>query len=219
MSGRRSGRRADAERNRAAIIDAAGTALAGEPGMPTMHIARAAGVGRVTLYSHFPSRERLLRSVLDHALAEADARLATIDVDAATEGDGTDPRADVVLGQVLRVAWQNLNRLRRVRDAVVHELGPQQVRSAHERIFRRVEQLIVQGQRQCLFRSDLPAAWLASMLYALIHGAADEANAGTVPVETVPDLLVATAFAALGAPGATQPGGGESVSGSGRPGS
>jgi AcrR family transcriptional regulator len=216
MSGSRPARRADAERNRAAIIEAAGAALADDPGTPTMHIARAAGVGRVTLYSHFPSRERLLRAVLDHVLAEADARLATIGVDGA-EGTGADRRADAVLGQVLRVAWQNLNRLRRVRDAVLQELGPRQVRSAHDRIFRRVEQLIVQGQRQRLFRADLPAAWLASMLYALIHGAADEADAGRVPVETVPDLLVATALAALGAPDASQSGGGESVTVSGRP--
>jgi AcrR family transcriptional regulator len=55
------GRRADAERNRAAIITAA-TAVFAERGgdVDVREIARRSGVGMGTLYRHFPSKEDLL---------------------------------------------------------------------------------------------------------------------------------------------------------------
>ena len=60
------GRRADAERNRAAIITAA-TAVFAEHGaeVDVREIARRSGVGMGTLYRHFPSKEDLLRLSLE----------------------------------------------------------------------------------------------------------------------------------------------------------
>ncbi|GLY19573.1 TetR family transcriptional regulator [Kineosporia sp. NBRC 101677] len=59
-------RRADAERNRAAII-AAATAVFAEHGadVDVREIARRSGVGMGTLYRHFPSKEDLLRLSLE----------------------------------------------------------------------------------------------------------------------------------------------------------
>ncbi|WP_432492461.1 TetR/AcrR family transcriptional regulator [Kineococcus gypseus] len=75
------GRRADAERNRAAII-AAATAVFAERGgeVDVREIARRSGVGMGTLYRHFPSKEDLLRSSLEQEftawLTEAHERAA-----------------------------------------------------------------------------------------------------------------------------------------------
>ncbi|PZG15983.1 TetR/AcrR family transcriptional regulator [Nonomuraea aridisoli] len=52
-------RRADAERNIAAILDAATRLISADPTVSVADIAKAAGVGRVTLYGHFPSRKAL----------------------------------------------------------------------------------------------------------------------------------------------------------------
>src|SRR4051794_16025842 len=60
-------RRADAERNAAAIVTAATGRFADAPDANMRACARAAGVGRVTLYSPFPSREDLIRAVLEQA--------------------------------------------------------------------------------------------------------------------------------------------------------
>jgi AcrR family transcriptional regulator len=62
--------RADAARNRRAIIDAAGE-LYGQRGLDTPFddIARHAGVGNATLYRHFPSRCALLAAVFSDTLA------------------------------------------------------------------------------------------------------------------------------------------------------
>ena len=62
----RPGRRADAERNRAAIIKAAGGVFAEcGGGVDVREIARRSGVGMGTLYRHFPTKEELLATVLE----------------------------------------------------------------------------------------------------------------------------------------------------------
>ena len=62
----RPGRRADAERNRAAIIEAAGEVFAEcGGGVDVREIARRSGVGMGTLYRHFPTKEKLLATVLE----------------------------------------------------------------------------------------------------------------------------------------------------------
>jgi AcrR family transcriptional regulator len=76
--------RADAARNRRAIIDAAGE-LYGQRGLDTPFddIARRAGVGNATLYRHFPTRCALLGAVFSDTLARvvtaADDALAITD--------------------------------------------------------------------------------------------------------------------------------------------
>ena len=56
-------RRADAEQNRSAIIEAAGQALAVDGAVSLNAIAKLAGVGNATLYRHFPTREALILEV------------------------------------------------------------------------------------------------------------------------------------------------------------
>lgn len=56
--------RADAEQNRAALLEAAKAAFADRgANAPLEDIARSAGVGIGTLYRHFPNREALLQEV------------------------------------------------------------------------------------------------------------------------------------------------------------
>jgi AcrR family transcriptional regulator len=62
--------RADAERNRARLLDAAKTAFASGRGPVTLdQIARDAEVGIGTLYRHFPTRETLVEALYRQELA------------------------------------------------------------------------------------------------------------------------------------------------------
>jgi AcrR family transcriptional regulator len=78
------GDRADARRNRARVLTAAGEAFA-EQGfeVPLGEIARRAGVGAGTVYRHFPSKQVLLEAVfaqqLDGLVASAERRMARSD--------------------------------------------------------------------------------------------------------------------------------------------
>ena len=63
--------RADAERNRARLLDAArATFAAGSAPVPLEQIAREAGVGIGTLYRHFPTREALVEALYRRELAD-----------------------------------------------------------------------------------------------------------------------------------------------------
>ncbi|MDO9352389.1 MAG: helix-turn-helix domain-containing protein [Solirubrobacteraceae bacterium] len=57
-------RRADAQRNRAQILDAASVALARDPTISLSEIAREAGVSRATVYRHFASVEEVQAAVM-----------------------------------------------------------------------------------------------------------------------------------------------------------
>ncbi|MFT7840302.1 helix-turn-helix domain-containing protein [Saccharothrix sp. BKS2] len=84
--------RADAERNRAAIIEAAAEVLAEQgSAVDVREIAQRSGVGMGTLYRHFPTKEDLLEEVLDReftawAGAAREAADTTDDPKAALEG-------------------------------------------------------------------------------------------------------------------------------------
>jgi AcrR family transcriptional regulator len=57
--------RADAVRNRARVLEAAGEAFAAEGlAVPLDEIARRAGVGAGTVYRHFPTKEALFEAVI-----------------------------------------------------------------------------------------------------------------------------------------------------------
>ncbi|MFC4326965.1 TetR/AcrR family transcriptional regulator [Streptomyces andamanensis] len=77
------GDRADARRNRARVLAAAGKAFA-ERGLdvPLGEIARRAGVGAGTVYRHFPSKQALLEAVfvqhLNDLVASGERRMARL---------------------------------------------------------------------------------------------------------------------------------------------
>jgi AcrR family transcriptional regulator len=63
--------RADAERNRARLLDAARAAFAaGSDAVPLEQIAKDADVGIGTLYRHFPTREALVEALYRRELAD-----------------------------------------------------------------------------------------------------------------------------------------------------
>jgi AcrR family transcriptional regulator len=152
-------------------------------------IARAAGVSRVTLYAHFPSREALLDAVLELAVTEANAALDT--------DDRSDLPAREALVRLLHSSWRILDRHGSLRAAVTQGLPETRVREQHERVLDRVRALIVRGQREGAFRTDLPRDWLVTVMYSLLHATADEVLAGRLDPGEAPDVLEATVLSAL----------------------
>jgi TetR/AcrR family transcriptional repressor of mexCD-oprJ operon len=179
-------RRADAERNIAAIVDAALELFTEHSDVSMTDVAKAAGVGRVTLYAHFPSREDLVEAVVDRVLTEAAALLRV-------DGFDTAP-ADVVLAQLARSAWRTLRRYQRLRAVASAALGDQRLRARHDQagFTDRLDELVARGQRDGTIRADLPAEWLIALYYSVMHAAADEVEAGWLAPAEVPDLLEAT---------------------------
>jgi AcrR family transcriptional regulator len=185
-------RRADAERNIAAILAAGTRLLSADPTASVADIAKAAGVGRVTLYGHFPSREALVDAVLDHAVGVAETVLADDSIDTAP--------APEAMAKLLRSSWEILDRHRRLFLAADRTLATEQIRKHHDRPLQRVERLIERGQRAGDFRTDLPLAWLVTTFFSIIHSAAQEREAGRLAAEEVEPVLIKTMLALLAEP-------------------
>jgi AcrR family transcriptional regulator len=161
-------RRADAQRSIAAIVRSAIRLFGERPDASMTDVARAAGVGRVTIYAHFPTREALIGAAIEHAVQEATEALAAAKLD---EGP-----ADEALVRLLRLSWPILDRHRGL-HAAAGALQPSHLRDQHLAQIRRIEDLIGRGQREGTFRTDLTATWLAAVAYNLIHAAAEEVSA------------------------------------------
>jgi len=189
-------RRADAERSIAAIVDAALLCLAEDPKVFMTDIARAAGVGRVTLYSHFPSREVLMDAVIDRTVAQATAAL---DAEVPDEG----PAAEA-LARLVRPAWRVLDRCRRLAAAAGPDLPSSRRQEVNDLVLGRVERLVARGQEEGAFRVDLPRAWLVTTIYSLLHAAAEEVDANRLTQKEAAAVLEATVLAALERPRAGQ---------------
>ncbi|HEU5156472.1 MAG TPA: TetR/AcrR family transcriptional regulator [Streptosporangiaceae bacterium] len=184
-------RRADAERNIEAILDAARACFRRGPAPSMTEIARTAGVGRVTLYGHFPSREALLEAVLERTLQQANAALESVDVDSGP--------ADEALARLIGSSWRIVDEHRNQLAAALEHLGPDRVRDRHADALARVERLIARGQAAGVFAQDVPLGWLVTTFYTLMHAAAQEADQGNLSPEIAPGVLTRTLLGALSA--------------------
>jgi len=195
MTGTRTGqpaKRADAQRNIDAITAAAVDCLSRDPEASVGEIAKAAGVGRVTLYGHFPSRADLVDAAFARAIEDGDALLRSVDLDG-------DPRK--ALTRLVDASWQLVNRFRALLLAAQHTLPPGRIQALHAGPADRMRRLVERGRADGVFRTDLPTSWLISTVQNVMHGAADEINAGRLDAADAGRYISATVLAALTAPG------------------
>jgi TetR/AcrR family transcriptional regulator, mexCD-oprJ operon repressor len=186
-AGTRTARRADAEQNTARILDAAAACLSRSTTASVGEIAQAAGLGRVTVYGHFPSREALVEATLARLLEQGETVLAGLDLTG-------DPRQ--ALRALIESSWRLIADAGAVLEAAQSALPPGRIRELHAKQAGRVEALIRRGQSEGSFRADLPATWLVSVLYHLLKGAAADVASGRLDPADAPRLIVATVLAA-----------------------
>jgi TetR/AcrR family transcriptional repressor of mexCD-oprJ operon len=180
--------RADAARNVDAILDAAERLLVADPSASMAAIAGAAGVGRVTVYARFASRAALVDAVFRRAVTQADAELRAVD----TDGDPTE-----ALVRLVTASWRIVERNRSLLAAAQGELAEGGIRGHHDRVLRRLTKVLARGQREGIFRDDLPRQWLVSVCYSLMHAAAEEVSRGRLKPDQAPTLILETLLAAI----------------------
>jgi AcrR family transcriptional regulator len=188
--------RADAQRNVAAILDAAQACLLQDPHATIAQIAQAAGVGRVTLYGHFATRADLVDSVFARVTEQANSILDPID----TSGEPV-----AALARLTAASWQVVHSFRGMLAAAESELPAERIRGHHDRHLDRLAELVARGQRAGAFRTDVPQQWLLSTAYGLMHTAAADCFEGRLDEQTARHAVVATILAAFTPPGATVP--------------
>ena len=188
MSAVTSPKRADARRNIEAIIEAATNLLAVDPDASVQDIAKAAGVGRVTLYGHFDSRTALINEVATRAIAQTEEALRDIDLD----GDPRDAMA-----RLIDATWLLTHRFGGVVVAAGQALPPEELRRAHEEPAARARALLERGRAEGRFRTDLPVEWQITTIQAVLHAASGAVHRKEISAADAPRLVNATILAAL----------------------
>ncbi|MFC4376348.1 TetR/AcrR family transcriptional regulator [Nocardia halotolerans] len=180
-------KRADARRNIAAILDAAQECLVADPDANISEIAKRAGVGRVTLYGHFPSRADLIDAVFTRAVTESDHILDAVDIDG-------DPGQ--ALGRLVAASWKIIDQFRALLLAAQNHIPSERIRAAHDRPLRRVRRIIENGRSAGVFRDDLPVSWMVAVYHSVTHTAATEISAGRLTDRNAATLITTTLLAA-----------------------
>ncbi|NGP07338.1 TetR/AcrR family transcriptional regulator [Rhodococcus sp. 14C212] len=164
-------RRADAQRSRASILDAAIEVLNTEPDASVEAVAATAGVTRQTVYAHFPSREQLLAAVLDYLTDEAVAAMDAADLD-------TGPAMDALL-RLLEAGNRTFGRypvlLQKLSSLAV---SPHTNHQRHAPVADRLKRIIQRGQKTGEFDNQLSPDWLVAVTIKLGHTASEEVDAG-----------------------------------------
>lgn len=181
-------KRADAVRNKDAIIDAALTCLSDDPGASMSEIARVAGVGRVTLYGHFADREELVGAVFARTMDRAEAELAAVDIKQDTWN---------CLRDLVQSSWRVLYQFNSLLAAAEPYLSAEQIRAHHDKPLARVMTVLEKGRTEGTFRADQSLAWQAACFYAVLHSAAAEIRAGRLTEDDAAGVLPATIRALL----------------------
>jgi TetR/AcrR family transcriptional regulator, mexCD-oprJ operon repressor len=155
------GRRADAERNRERVMDHAARLLCDDPAIGMVEIASASGIGRATLYRHFPSRENLIEAIIDRALAEAEK---AIEDSRLEEGTAAEALLRLVAALIEIGDRYRFLVIQRTEATTEEQWRVQQ----DERFGAAVNALFKRGQDSGEFSLLLAPSWMATIVGGLI---------------------------------------------------
>jgi TetR/AcrR family transcriptional regulator, mexCD-oprJ operon repressor len=168
-------RRATAERNVEAILDAVERLVRSGRAVSISAVATESGVSRVTVYAHFRDRRELLEAVVERAVARSMTAIKSADLDRGPPGEA--------LARLVSASWTKLADNREIAAAAASELSSEAMHRSHERARGAIRELVDRGRRDGEFRSDLEPEWLITTLLALVHAAAERARSGEVDSE------------------------------------
>jgi len=177
-------RRATAERNAEAILGAAEAQMARGAAVSISSVAADAGVSRVTLYAHFPTREALIEGVVTRVVERVRDALADARLD--------DGPALETLDRVIAIGWDHLDRGGAIARVGADVLTPAAMDRAHAALHEPLGALIRRGQASGEFRDDLSVPWLLTTFFAVMHAAGEQLRAGALAPEDAVGVLQPT---------------------------
>jgi AcrR family transcriptional regulator len=186
--------RADAERNRRRLLDAAETVFC-ERGLDVGvgEIAERAGVGRGTLFRNFPSKEHLIAAVVVERMGDGAAYGRAL-LDAPDPGEALFGFIDEIAGR------QQVDRA--LFEAVADEfLANDDIRAAHADVVGVLDQLLLRAQNAGAVREDVGALDVLMLVKGVCQAASAFAQIDPEIGERHLDLV----RAALSAPATARP--------------
>jgi AcrR family transcriptional regulator len=182
-------RKAIAERNLTAILDAGERLLRSDREPTISAVAAEAGVSRPTVYTHFKDRRAIVEAIVERAVERAMSSVRSARPEEGPAGDA--------LERLIAESWEHVAGDQAIARAAAADLSADAMRRAHSSARTVIADLVDRGRREGTFRDDLPASWLVTSLLSLVHGAAEDVRsgtlsrkqAGTILLTTIPDLF------------------------------
>lgn len=179
--------RSDARRNRESVIEAALMILGDDPSSSMTTIAERSGLGRTTVYRHFPGRSELLAALFERAIDEAQEVTSAV-IDAGRPAAAT-LRA---LGPAL-IEIADRYRFLHGNQHLGEELIAARVRDPDLPVRRFFAAARERGE----IDPDLPVAWMVAAVNGLAIATAREMNEGRIGAEDAGRVLGETLVRAL----------------------
>jgi AcrR family transcriptional regulator len=181
--------RADARRNRRTVLDAAVALLAQRPQATMQEVADASGLGRTTVYRHFPKRQDLIDALFDEVLREAAETM-----EEAVKAPSSARALLCDIGERIIAIGDRFAFL----DAHP-ELRERALQGAGSTDADPLATYLAAAQKRGEIRADLPVAWMLTSLRGLAIVAMVERQAGRMSTEEAGSYVgetLATAFLA-----------------------
>ncbi len=166
---------------REALLDAAASVLAQNPGAPVSAVAEAAGVGRATLYRHFPTREALVRDLALEAIERTEAAVVPV----IARGLSSEKTLLGILEAIVPLGD-------RFHFLTTERIEDEELAQEIRRQTREMEDFVEESKRDGLFAAGLPTAWIVAAIDALIWAAWDTVREGTVAPREAASLAFMT---------------------------
>jgi TetR/AcrR family transcriptional regulator, mexCD-oprJ operon repressor len=190
-------RRAIAERNGAAILDATERLLGRHAPLSMSAIAAEAGVSRPTLYAHFKTIGAIVEAAVERSVNESLAAIEAVEPASGPPGEA--------LHRMAEASWGQLARFEALARGAAEHLSPGALHRTHGPLMAHMLALVERGRRDGTFRTDLPADWLVTMFYSLVHAADEHASAQGVGRAEALELLKTTVTDLFAGRGAAAP--------------
>lgn len=163
--------------------------LADDPEATMQDVAAAAGLGRATVYRHFPTREALTGAIGLAAIDEVGAALAASRLE---EGDPLEALARGL--EAIFTVGERYRVLTQATAGMAPRKGPHV-----EAAFRPMRQLIERAQAEGELVAGPPGEWLVAAVGALIGAAFAQLGEGRISRDDAPRLVMETILRGFGA--------------------
>lgn len=181
--------RSDARRNRRTVLDAAVALLAQRPQATMQEVADASGLGRTTVYRHFPRRQDLIDALFAEVLREAADTIAD-----ALRSAGSARELLCDLGPRFIAIGDRYRFIDAHPDLRERALNPA------EEVANPLAAYLTKAQERGDVRNDMPVTWILTTLRGLGVVAMVEVNAGRMTVEEAGRRVGETCAAAFTPP-------------------